>query len=153
MPKKRFSVERIISHLREAEVFLAQGRTIGQVCRPIGISEQSYYRWRREYGGLKVDQARRLKELERENTRLHRAVLGVYRTSISIRRVPSGRLSHTNSPQKTYKSYRYCKRSVNDPKRIFTGVRRRYVWRNIFKIDEAQFMIAAGRIALYASHL
>ena len=53
MPKKRFSVERIISHLREAEVFLAQGQTIGQVCRHIGISEQSYYRWRREYGGLR----------------------------------------------------------------------------------------------------
>ena len=62
MPKKRFSVEQVISHLREAEVFLAQGQTIGQVCRHIGISEQSYYRWHREYGGLKVDQARRLKE-------------------------------------------------------------------------------------------
>ena len=74
MPKKRFSVEQIISQLREAEVFLAQGQTIGQVCRHIGISKQSYYRWRREYGGLKVDQARRLKELERENTRLRRAV-------------------------------------------------------------------------------
>ena len=76
MPKKRFSVEQIISHLREAEVFLAQGQTIGQVCRHIGISEQSYYRWRREYSGLKVDQARRLKELGRENTRLRRAVAG-----------------------------------------------------------------------------
>ena len=57
MPKKHFLVEQIISHLREAEVFLAQGQTIGQVCRHIGISEQSYYRWRREYGGGKVDQA------------------------------------------------------------------------------------------------
>ena len=74
MPKKRFSVEQVISHLRAAEVFLAQGQTIGQVRRHIGISEQSYYRWRREYGGLKVDQARRLKELGRENTRLRRAV-------------------------------------------------------------------------------
>ena len=76
MPKKRFSVEQIISHLREAEVFLAQGQTIGQVCQHIGISEQSYYRWRREYSGLKVDQARRLKELGRENTRLRRDVAG-----------------------------------------------------------------------------
>jgi transposase-like protein len=75
MPKKRFSVEQIISHLCEAEVFLAQGQTIGQACRHIGISEQSYYCWRREYGGLKFDQARRLKELERENTRLRRAVV------------------------------------------------------------------------------
>ena len=70
MPRKRYSIEQIIGHLREAEVLLAQGQTIGEVCRGIGVSEQSYYRWRREYGGLKVDQARRLKELEQENARL-----------------------------------------------------------------------------------
>ena len=74
MPRRRFSVEQIIHHLREAEVLLLQGRTVGEVCRDIGVSEQSYYRWRKEYGGLKMDQARRLKELERENTRLRRAV-------------------------------------------------------------------------------
>ena len=67
MPRKRFSVEQIINHLREAEVLVGQGRTVGEVCRRIGVSEQSYYRWRREYGGLKLDQARRLKELEQEN--------------------------------------------------------------------------------------
>tara|TARA_B100000676_G_scaffold306929_1_gene364193 strand:+ start:814 stop:1035 length:222 start_codon:yes stop_codon:yes gene_type:complete len=55
-------------------VWLSQGRTVGEICRQIGISEQSYYRWRREYGGLKTDQARRLKDLERENARLRRAV-------------------------------------------------------------------------------
>lgn len=70
MPRKRFSVEQIINHLREAEVLLAQGKTVGEICRRIGVSEQSYYRWRREYGGLKVDQARRLKGLEDENRRL-----------------------------------------------------------------------------------
>jgi putative transposase len=74
MARKRFSVEQIINHLREADVKLAQGRTALDVCRQIGVSEQTYYRWRREYGGLKMDQARRLKELERENTRLRRAV-------------------------------------------------------------------------------
>ncbi len=74
MPRKRFSVEQIIHHLREAEVLLAQGQTVGEVCRRIGVSEQSFYRWRREYGGLKVDQARRLKDLEQENVRLKRAV-------------------------------------------------------------------------------
>jgi transposase-like protein len=74
MSRKRFSVEQIINHLREAEVLLAQGKTVGEICRQIGVSEQSYYRWRREYGGLRVDQARRLKELEQENTRLKRAV-------------------------------------------------------------------------------
>jgi transposase-like protein len=74
MSRKRFSAEQIIGHLREAEVRLAQGQTVGEICRQIGISEQSYYRWRREYGGLKLDQARRLKDVERENGRLRRAV-------------------------------------------------------------------------------
>ena len=74
MPRKRFTVEQIINHLREAEVHLSQGRSVGEVCRQIGVSEQSYYRWRKEYGGLKVNQARRLKELEQENARLRRAV-------------------------------------------------------------------------------
>jgi putative transposase len=74
MPRKRFTVEQIINHLREADVLLAQGRTVGEVCRRIGISEQSYYRWRKEDGGLKVGQARRLKDLEAENDRLKRAV-------------------------------------------------------------------------------
>jgi transposase-like protein len=60
--------------LRHAEVELAQGRTVGEVCRGLGVSEASFYRWRTEYGGLKVDQARRMKELERENARLKRAV-------------------------------------------------------------------------------
>ena len=74
MPRKRFTVEQIINHLREADVLLAQGQTVGEVCRRIGVSEQSYYRWRKEYGGLKVNQARRLKDLEQENARLKRAV-------------------------------------------------------------------------------
>ena len=74
MARKRFTVEQIINHLREADVLLAQSETVGGVCRRIGISEQSYYRWRKEYGGLKVEQARRLKDLEQENARLKRAV-------------------------------------------------------------------------------
>ena len=67
--RKRYAAEEIISKLREAEVHLAQGETVGQVARRLGVSEQSYYRWRREYGGMRVDQAKRLKELERENAR------------------------------------------------------------------------------------
>lgn len=74
MSRKRYTPEQIISMLREAEVALAQGEKIGTICRDLCISEQSYYRWRREYGGLKVDQAKRLKDLERENGRLRRAV-------------------------------------------------------------------------------
>ena len=67
-------MEQIIGHLREAEFRLVQGQMVGEICRHIGISEQSYYRWRREYGGLKLDQARRLKEVGRETGRLRRAV-------------------------------------------------------------------------------
>jgi putative transposase len=74
MGKKHYTPEQIIGKLREAEVALAQGGTAGQVCRTLGIAEQTFYRWRREYGGLKVEQARRLKALEQENTRLRRAV-------------------------------------------------------------------------------
>ena len=71
---KRKTPEQIINLLRESEVLLAQGQTVPQVCKQIGISTQSYYRYRQEYGGLKVNQARRLKELEKENARLRRAV-------------------------------------------------------------------------------
>jgi putative transposase len=74
MARKGKSTEEIIGFLREAEVRLGQGETVGKICRSIGISEQTYYKWRREYGGLKMDQARRLKELERENERLKKAV-------------------------------------------------------------------------------
>lgn len=90
MPRKRFSVEQIINHLREADVRLAQGATVGEICRGIGISEQSYYRWRREYGGLKLDQARRLKELERENTRLKRAVADLTLEKLVLKEAAEG---------------------------------------------------------------
>ena len=68
--RKRYGAEEIIGKLREAEVGLAQGQSVGQVVRNLGVSEQTYYRWRREYGGMRVDQAKRLKELERENSEL-----------------------------------------------------------------------------------
>ncbi len=74
MKCKRYSVEQIIGKLREAEVLLSQGRTVKQVSREMGVTERTYYRWRKEYGGFKISQARRLKELERENSRLKKAV-------------------------------------------------------------------------------
>ena len=74
MRKKRHTPEEIIRKLREAEVALAQGQTVIQVSRQLGITEQTFYRWRQEYGGLRLDQARRFKHLEVENTRLLRAV-------------------------------------------------------------------------------
>jgi len=74
MPQKRYRPEEIIAKLREAEVLIGQGKRVPEVVKAIGISEVSYYRWRKEYGGLTVSQAKRLKELERENAQLRRAV-------------------------------------------------------------------------------
>ena len=74
MPKKIFRPEQIISKLREAEVLMSQGKTVGEICRALGVSDQTYYRWRKEYGGMGTDQAKRLKELEQENSRLGKLV-------------------------------------------------------------------------------
>jgi putative transposase len=74
MPRKSYSIEQIIGKLREAEVLLSQGQTVGEISRSFNISEQTYYRWRKEYGGIRTDQARRLKELEKENARLKKLV-------------------------------------------------------------------------------
>ena len=70
MAKKRHGAEQIIPKLREAEDALARGLKVPQICRKLEVTEQTYYRWRKEYGGLRMDQAKRLKELERENARL-----------------------------------------------------------------------------------
>jgi len=90
MPRRRFSVEQIIHHLREADVLLAQGQTVGELCRRIGVSEQSYYRWCKEYGGLKIEQARRLKELEQENARLKRAVADLTLDKLILKEAAEG---------------------------------------------------------------
>jgi transposase-like protein len=74
MAKKRHTVEQIIHKLREAEVGLSKGEPLSKVVRKLGITEQTYYRWRKEYGGLRTDQARRFKELEKENARLKTVV-------------------------------------------------------------------------------
>jgi putative transposase len=74
MAKRRYTAEEIITVLRQVEVALASGKTAPQACREAGIAEQTYYRWRKEFGGLKLEQAKRLKELEKENTRLKRLV-------------------------------------------------------------------------------
>ena len=74
MAKKRHSAEQIISKLREAEVLFAKGTKMPQVCRTIGVTEQTYYRWRKEYGGVSTDRVKRLKEVEKENARLKKLV-------------------------------------------------------------------------------
>lgn len=74
MGRQRFAVESIVRKLREAEVDLSRGQTVGQVCKKLGVCEQTYYRWRKEYGGLRMDQAKRLKQLEGENAQLKKLV-------------------------------------------------------------------------------
>jgi putative transposase len=74
VPKKRYTPEEIVAKLRQVDVLVSQGQNIADAIRQIGVSEVTYYRWRREYGGLKTDQVKRLKELEQENSRLRRAV-------------------------------------------------------------------------------
>jgi transposase-like protein len=90
MRKKRHTVEQIIAKLREAEVALSQGEKVPAVCRKLGVTEQTYYRWRKEYGGLKVEQAKRLRELEKENARLRKAVTDLTLDNQILKEVSSG---------------------------------------------------------------
>lgn len=91
MARKRYTPEQIIGMLREAEVRLSQGEKTGAICRLLTISEQSYYRWRREYGGLKVTQAKRLKDLEKENYRLRKAVSNLTLDALILKEVIEGK--------------------------------------------------------------
>ena len=90
MSRQRFTAEKVIGMLREAEVALAQGKKVGEVCRSLGISEQTYFRWRREYGGLKSTQAKRIKDLERENSRLKKAVADLTLDKLILREALEG---------------------------------------------------------------
>ena len=90
MPRIKHAVEQIITKLREAEVALSKGQSVVQVCRTLGITEQTYYRWRNEYGGLKIDQVKRLKELERENSRLKRAVADLTLDKLILKEAADG---------------------------------------------------------------
>src|SRR5947207_567017 len=74
MPRKSYEPEEIVAKLRQVDVLISQGQSVGEAIRSIGVSEVTYYRWRQEFGGLKSDQVKRLKDLEAENTRLRRAV-------------------------------------------------------------------------------
>jgi len=88
---KRSKPEEVIAKLREVEVRLSRGETTGQAVRAIGVTEQTYYRWRKEYGGLQVDQAKRMKELEKENQRLRRAVSDLTLDNQILKEVAQGK--------------------------------------------------------------
>ncbi len=87
---KRIGVEKAIRMLREVEVLQSQGMTIGEACRKLGVSEHTYYRWKKEYGRLHVDQAKRLKELERENARLKKLVADLSLDNAILKEAASG---------------------------------------------------------------
>lgn len=90
MARKKFEAGQIIGHLRTIEVLLGKGKTAGEACREVGITEQTYYRWRKEYGGMQVSQARRLKELEKENSRLKKAVAELTLDKLILKEVAEG---------------------------------------------------------------
>lgn len=92
MPRKRYTPEQTINSLREAEVLLSQGNTITQVARHLGITQQTYYRWRKEYGEMKINQAKRLKELEKENARLKKLVTDLSLDLAILKDVAEGNL-------------------------------------------------------------
>jgi putative transposase len=90
MGQKRHTAEEIVSKLRQVDVLTAQGRTVAEAIRQIGVTEVTYYRWRSEYGGLKSDQVRRVKELEMENARLRRAVSDLTLEKLILKEAASG---------------------------------------------------------------
>ena len=90
MPRRKHSPEQILGKLREVEVALANGETVARAVRQIGVKEQTYYRWRNEYGGLSIDQAKKLKQLEQENARLKRAVADLTLDKLILKEAAEG---------------------------------------------------------------
>ena len=90
MGRRTYAPEQIINKLREAEVLLSQGGTVGEASRKIGVTEQTYYRWRKEYGGMRIEQAKRLRELEKENARLKKLVADLSLDISILREVTRG---------------------------------------------------------------
>jgi putative transposase len=90
MVRKGYTSEQIINKLREVEILLSQGSTIGMASKKIGVTEQTYYRWRKEYGGMRIGQAKRLKELEKENTRLKKLVADLSLDNAILKEVTRG---------------------------------------------------------------
>ncbi len=90
MAKKSHSPEQVINKLREAEILLNQGANVGEASRKIGVTEQTYYRWRKEYGGMRIEQAKRLKDVEKENARLKKLVADLSLDNAILKEVAEG---------------------------------------------------------------
>ena len=91
MPKKSFTSEQIIGILRQAEILVAQGDSVEKTCKKLGIATQTYYRWRKEYGGMKIEQAKKLKDLEKENSQLKRAIAELTLDKLILKEALSGK--------------------------------------------------------------
>ena len=91
MSRKKFNAEQIITHLRTIEVLMGRGQTAKEACREVAIAEQTYYRWRKEYGGMQKSQARKMKDLEKENNRLKRAVAELTLDKLILKEVAEGK--------------------------------------------------------------
>ena len=108
MPRKRYTPEQVINKLREAEVAISGGSTVAEASRQIGVTEQTFYRWRNEYGGLRIDQVKRLKQLALENTRLKRAVADLTLDNQILREVSE----ETSKPDPSSPEYRARQRGL-----------------------------------------
>ena len=115
--RKNYTAAQIINGLRRAEVGLANGKSMKEVIRDLGVSEQTYYRWRREYGGMKTSQAKRLKELEKENQRLKRAVADLTVDNMILKEALSANVRETRSTQRIRVGRRQRKRTCWDCER------------------------------------
>jgi putative transposase len=91
MAKQRFTAEEIIHKVREADVLIGQGKTISEACKALGVTDKTYFRWRKTHGGRRVDQAKRMRELEAENARLKRAVADLTVDKIILKEVAEGK--------------------------------------------------------------
>lgn len=91
MPKQRFTTEEIIHKLREADVLSGQGKTVAEICKQLAITDKTYFRWRKSHGGLRIDQAKRMRELEAENARLKKAVAELTVDKILLKEVAEGK--------------------------------------------------------------
>jgi putative transposase len=91
MPKARYTAEEIIHKLREADVLIGQGKTVADACRALGVTDKTYFRWRKSHGGLRIDQAKRMRELEAENARLKKAVAELTVDKIILKEVAEGK--------------------------------------------------------------
>lgn len=90
MPKKTFTPEQIINNLRQAEIMVSQGKSVSQICKALQVSDNTYYRWRKEYGGIQIEQLKRLKDLEKENSRLKRAVADLTLDKLILKEAAEG---------------------------------------------------------------